>query len=397
MAVVVSLLLTLVVAQQNFVSSSLLEEWNQFKAKHSKVYDSHVEEAFRQRVWQQNIIRIAEHNLRYYKTGLSFRLAMNIYGDLMHHEFLAMHSGTRRRGAKFVTSLTNGTRQAALAGSIEESNANETYNLSGNTSNTHLRGATQRVAKIIPDAVDWRTRGAVTPVKKQGVCGSCWAFATTGAVEGLHFIQTGKLVSLSEQNLLDCVSSPLVHGCNGGVMDDAFIYIRNNGGIDTEESYPYEGKKGTCRYDPAHRAATVTWFEDVSDGDEAGMQQALALHGPVAAGVDATHSDFQFYSDGLEGRGGVGGEEGRKKGWLEGGREREEGKGGASIYKRENCTKENLNHGVLVVGYGVTEEDEEFWIVKNSWGSEWGENGFFKLARNSNNMCGVTSQASYPL
>ncbi|XP_018024660.1 procathepsin L [Hyalella azteca] len=380
LVVAFGLLFTLSITVGNLIESSLMEEWNQFKELHGKEYGSDAEDSFRRRVWMRNVVKIAEHNLRYYQADLSYTLAMNAYGDLLHREFLATQAGTRRRPRnKFITSLVADIPAPTTATNRTNNNSNHTdgnhliINGSNNYDNSTRGGASINRTRVLeaspsyapPESVDWRQRGGVTEVKRQGACGSCWAFATTGAVEGLHFIQTGELVSLSEQNLLDCVNTPNVRGCNGGVMDDAFVYIKNNGGIDTEESYPYEGQKGECRYRPEYRAATDAGFEDLPDGDEAALQRAVAFNGPVAAGVDATHADFQFYSDG--------------------------------VYKNENCTKEFLNHGVLVVGYGTTDEGEDFWLIKNSWGEEWGEGGYYRLARNANNMCGVTSEASFPL
>merc|ERR1711963_299286 len=176
----------------------------------------------------------------------AYKLEMNHYGDLLAHEFQAMMNGYR-------------------------------YDLRENRT---LLGATYiSPANVdLPKSVDWRTSGAVTPVKNQGQCGSCWSFSATGALEGQHFRKTGKLVSLSEQNLVDCSTRYGNHGCNGGLMDFAFKYIKENGGIDTEESYPYEGMDDTCRYHRRDNVATV---------------------GPVSVAIDASQPSFQFYSEGV--------------------------------------------------------------------------------------------------
>ena len=147
-------------------------------------------------------------------------------------------------------------------------------------------------------SLDWRTEGYVTPVKDQGQCGSCWSFSTTGALEGQHFKQTGQLVSLSEQNLVDCAGDQGNDGCDGGWMDQAFEYIKVNDGIDTEESYPYEAVNVSCRFSADNVGATVSGYTDVASGDESALQQAVATIGPISIAIDASHDSFQHYKSG---------------------------------------------------------------------------------------------------
>lgn len=178
--------------------------------------------------------------------------------------------------------------------------------------------------------------------------------------------KSGKLVSLSEQNLVDCSKKYGNNGCEGGLMDNAFSYIKENHGIDTEQSYPYEGKEGKCRYKTRAIGATDTGFVDIPAGSETHLQQALATVGPVAVAIDASHESFQFYNTG--------------------------------VYDEVECSSEDLDHGVLAVGYGTDEESgQDYWIVKNSWGETWGREGYVYMSRNKKNQCGIASSASYPL
>lgn len=286
------------------------------------------------KIYMENKLKIAEHNARAAEGKHSYHLKINKYGDMLHHEFVATMNGYKGRPAN-----------RTLVGA--------TYLLPANV-------------ERLPKNVDWRTHGAVTPVKDQGQCGSCWSFSTTGALEAQHYRKTKVLTSLSEQNLVDCSRSYGNEGCNGGLMDNAFEYIKDNKGIDTEQSYPYEGEDDKCRYNPKNKGAWDVGFVDVREGDENALKHAIATVGPCSVAIDASHESFQFYSHG--------------------------------VYREPECSPQDLDHGVLAVGYGVDKKTgEAYWLVKNSWSEAWGDNGYIKMARNEGNMCGIASAASYPL
>jgi C1A family cysteine protease len=215
--------------------------------------------------------------------------------------------------------------------------------------------------------MDWREHDAVTPVKDQGQCGSCWSFSSTGSMEGAWAIHSSELVSLSEQQLVDCSKSYGNMGCRGGLMDDAFQYVIDNGGLDTEEDYHYTAQDGTCDEDKQeNHIVTFSSFVDVIPNDEDQLKSAVAL-GPVSVAIEADKMGFQFYKSG--------------------------------VFSGECGT--TLDHGVLVVGYGTDEESGlDYWIVKNSWAATWGDEGYILLQRNVDapeGQCGVAMQPSYPV
>merc|ERR1711892_43889 len=313
----------------------VLEEWETWKMTHVKKYESHIEEKFRLKIFMENKAKVERHNRRAQQGKHTYFLQINKYGDLLHYEFRTMLNGYKQR-------TKNQTRKYEAGTFIR---------------NAHV--------DRLPAKVDWRKLGAVTPVKDQGQCGSCWSFSTTGALEAMLFRKTGKLVSLSEQNLVDCSRSYGNEGCNGGLMDNAFQYIKDNGGIDTERSYPYEGEDDECRYNPRWKGASDIGFVDVESSNEEELAHAIASQGPCSIAIDASHESFQFYSRG--------------------------------IYREPECDPGMLDHGVLLVGYGQEKHGGKYWLVKNSWGDGWGHDGYIKMAREEDNMCGVATQASYPL
>jgi len=294
-----------------------------WKAKFNKNYLSAEEESAREAIFNKNLNYINTHNAQ----GHSYELGMNQFGDLTNAEFQAL----------YLPSKMNSTRSG------------EAF-VQGN--------------EINPSSVDWRTQGYVTPIKDQGQCGSCWSFSAAAGIEGAHFKATQKLVSFSEQNLVDCSTKQGNQGCNGGLMDYAFTYVISNGGLDTEASYPYTARDGSCKYKAESSGGTISKFVDVTSGSEAALESALATIGPISVAIDASHNSFQFY----------------KKG----------------IYNEPLCSSKNLDHGVTAVGYGATGASN-YWIVKNSWGTSWGDAGYIQMSKDKRNQCGIATAASYPI
>ena len=307
-----------------------LYQFNAWKETHNKVYQTHEEKA-RMEIFMDNVKFIEEYNAR---EDTTMTLGLNEYADLTHEEFRSM-----------------------LTGSVNETNTlNEYLKQEGST---YIEPANFEA----PSSYDWSQHGAVTPVKNQGHCGSCYSFSTTGGIEGQWFRKNNVLVSLSEQQIVDCSIWYGNHGCRGGLMTNSFQYVRYAGGLDTEQAYPYEAQQSYCRFQSAYVGARVTGYVRVPASEQY-LKSALASVGPISVAIDASHRSLQFYTGG--------------------------------IYYEPACSAYNLDHAVLAVGYG-TSNGEDYWIVKNSWGTYWGDSGYFKLRRNYYNHCGIASMASYPL
>lgn len=310
-------------------SFTLNRAWKEWKDKHEKDYDNKTELSIRRAVWEKNLEKIWIHNQEAAAGKHSFTLGLNHLADMTADE---------------VNEKLNGLKPEELS----------------EARNVTLKGLS---GLDVPTSVDWRERGLVSAVQNQGMCGSCWAFSSVGALEGQMSKLTGVLVQLSPQNLMDCSVTDGNHGCKGGYISKSYSYIIRNNGIDSEHFYPYEHQTGSCRYSVRGKAGHCSNFHVLPRGDERVLQSVVASVGPVAVAVNAMLPSFHLY------------------------------KGG--IFYDPNCSPRGINHAVLVVGYG-TDKGQDYWLVKNSWGATWGENGYIRMARNRNNACGIASFAVYP-
>ncbi|WOK93226.1 hypothetical protein Cni_G01921 [Canna indica] len=299
-------------------------DFARFAVSHRKKYESVSEVRRRFAIFVENLELIRSTNSR----GLPYTLEINRFADLTWEEFQASRLGA----AQHCSATTLKTRRLAKA--------------------------------VLPKTKDWRKEGIVSPVKNQGQCGSCWTFSTTGALESAYAQATGKNISLSEQQLVDCANAFNNFGCQGGLPSQAFEYIKYNGGLDTEESYPYSGTNGICNFKPENVGVRVIGSINITKGAEDELQYAVGLIRPVSVAYHVAR-DFIFYKSG--------------------------------VYTSDICrnTEMDVNHAVLAVGYGV-EDGMPYWLIKNSWGEDWGMHGYFKMELGKN-MCGIATCASYPV
>ncbi|KAL0917546.1 hypothetical protein M5K25_012612 [Dendrobium thyrsiflorum] len=300
----------------------------------------------------RHFLSFAQFAQKYGKSYGSVEEIRKRFGIFM--ENLELIKSTNRKGLSYTlgSSLTGlGRSKASWLGAPQNCSAT----LKGNHKLTEAK---------LPDTRDWRKFSIVSPVKDQGSCGSCWSFSTTGALEAAYKQLTGKGISLSEQQLVDCASAFNNHGCGGGLPSQAFEYVKYNGGLETEEAYPYKGVNGTCDLKKKNIGVKVIDSVNITTGAEDELKQAVGLVRPVSIAFEVVRG-FRLY----------------KKG----------------VYKSDKCGSSpmDVNHAVLAVGYGV-EGGVPYWIIKNSWGKDWGDNGFFKMELGKN-MCGIATCASYPI
>lgn len=307
-----------------------------FKTTFGKSYGDEDEHDRRFKIFKSNLRRARKHQL----LDPSAEHGITKFFDMTPAEFHRTYLGLNKGAAKSLKRVLKSASEAPLL-----------------------------AADDLPEDFDWRDHGAVTEVKDQGSCGSCWSFSATGALEGANFLTNGKLVSLSEQQLVDCdhecdEDNSCDAGCNGGLMTNAFQYLKKSGGLQSESDYPYTGKDGTCKFNNNKIVASVNNFTVVSTNEDQ-IAANLVKNGPLAIGINAAF--MQTYIGGV-----------------------------SCPYI---CLKNYLDHGVLLVGYGASGysqirfKNKPYWIIKNSWGGNWGENGYYRICR-GHNTCGVDNMVS---
>ncbi|XP_061392985.1 procathepsin L [Musca vetustissima] len=310
-----------------------VKDFADFAKQTGRTYATAAEKALHEEIFKSRKSFVDANNKLFAAGKSTFETGINAFSDFTPTEFLKKLTGNRK----------SAKGEAAAS--------------------RHRQRAEPPAASKLPDSFDWREKGGVTPVKFQGECGSCWSFATTGAIEGHYFRKTGKLINLSEQNLIDCGKEDMgLAGCDGGFQEYAFEFITNQKGVAKSDGYPYLDKKDTCKYKPNLKGAEINGFAKIDEKDEETMKKVIATLGPVACSVNGLESLLLY-----------------KRG----------------IYSDEECNKGEVNHSVLVVGYG-SENGQDYWIVKNSWDKAWGEEGYFRLPRGKN-FCGIATECSYPI
>lgn len=303
-------------------------EWHDFQKfirTHNKFYETHEDFVNRFEIFSDNLKLIKFHN----QLNKNFKLEANKFSDMLPHE------------------LFYGLKKNNMLSKTKKCDMFTKYN-----------------TKKLPSSVDWRS-SAVTPVKDQGHCGSCWSFSATGAMEGAWAIKNKELVSLSEQQLMDCSFTYGDLACKGGLMDSAFKYAIDNG-LCAEEEVPYEAERQTCEISDCEAVVQFSGCMDVPSNNQLALKAAVAQQ-PVSVAIQADKAVFQLYSSG--------------------------------VITGEECGTD-LDHGVLIVGYG-TENGKDYWLVKNSWGESWGDDGYVKIGRNDTidnaGVCGIASSPSFPV
>jgi cathepsin L len=293
------------------------------------------------------VAHMREHGLSYTGDEYQFRLGIYLSQSQYVREFNAADHGFTVDLNQFATYTA--AESVALRGYLPRSR------IPGHDlPDTPVHGA--------PATLDWRDKGVVQKIKDQGKCGGCWAFAAVGAQESAWAIKKGQLTSLSEQNLVDCVST--CKGCNGGNVDLAYNYViqRQSAHFNSESGYPYQAITSTCRYKAADALTTISDFGTVSRTETA-LVNVLNQYGPIGVAIDASKNSFQLYRSG--------------------------------IYNEPSCSSTKLDHAVTLIGYGTSPSN--YFLVKNSWGTSWGEAGYIRLTRNGSNQCGIATDAIVPI
>jgi len=306
------------------IDASVKTAFSAWMKKHNISFKTPIEFNYRLKVFAQSLALVNKHN----SEGHTYTIGLNQFSHLTLEEFLVKNTGLK-------VPEKQERNEVVLEGTPNQGN------------------------------VDWRTKGAVNPVKNQGNCGSCWAFSATSSIESIWFISGHTLANLAEQQLVDCSANWGNQGCNGGWMDYAFKYVIDTKGQDATANYPYTAQVGTCKSAQYTPVATIKSYNDIPQGNCAQLLTAIT-NNPVSVAI-AVNSKFQAYTGG--------------------------------VYSDTTCGT-GLNHGVTAIGYGTdTQTNLPYWLVRNSWGASWGEQGYIRMNRNvmpSTGICGICLAASYP-
>ncbi|OCT69029.1 cathepsin S [Xenopus laevis] len=318
-------LFSLLIPAQSAPDPTLDSNWQLWVKTHQKTYKDAEEEGARRIIWEEKLKYITVHNLEYSLGLHTYEVGMNHLGDMTGEEVAATMTGYTGS-------------DLSLANVIQ---------------------VPKELLKAQPPAsMDWRTQECVTPVKCQGSCKSCYAFSTVGALECQWKLKTGRLLTFSSQELVDCSDPEGNVGCYGGRLNSSFTYMKENGLME-ETAYPYTERKAQCKRIKPSNSGKVKNFYKITTGNENHLRIIVGTVGPVSVAIYANHTGFHDYKSG--------------------------------VYYDPYCTTKQ-DHAVLVVGYG-TEKGMDYWLVKNSWGCSWGEDGYIKMARNH---CGIAQDAIYP-
>jgi len=317
----------LVVASQALLLDT---EWENFKVNFGKQYRSLEEHQYRKDAFANNLEFVRRHNAEHALGLHTFTVGINKFSDMSGEEFKKQYLSPKP-----------------------------------------LVDVPQKIKAVKgdwPDSINWVEKGYVTGVKDQDdqdghyvACAACWAFSATGTMEAAHYGKTGELVSLSEQNLVDCATEYPNAGCSGGYPLIGITHVIKAGGIESEADYPFRAENEECTFNRTKVSATFTNVNGVTRFDEEELTFGVGNLGPFSTCIDATGEAFMQYKSG--------------------------------IYSNPDCSVTYLDHAVLTVGYGTDDNGTDYWLLKNSWGTYWGDNGYFKMARNAGNMCGIASNA----
>ncbi|XP_004308225.1 PREDICTED: zingipain-2-like [Fragaria vesca subsp. vesca] len=343
--IVLGILASQATSRASYKANSIADKHEQWMAKHGRIYRDSKEKERRFAIFKKNVEFVEKFNS---EGNATYTLSVNKFSDMTNEEFLRHHAGFKMPTT--VSSSTTSSSEDQLS--------------------TKQSGPNNTTSDDIPASIDWREHGAVTPIKDQGKCGACWAFTVVAAVEGITKIKTGKLISLSEQQLVDCDVQN--NGCDASDIDVAFEYIKQNGGIAKEKNYPYRGnnnKKCNAKKESQH-AAKITGYRTIPTQRYDLLLMAVSIQ-PVSVAIDVQGDAFQSYHKGVF----------------------------------SGSCGHDVNHAVTIIGYGTNEDGTKYWLVKNSWGLDWGDNGYMKILRAnlsttgpslSEGHCGLNLYAYYP-